>query len=111
MTAEQRRQLGMLVNYLKWSGLIFAGFLLIVLVKNQTLNMEYRYRQLSVQARELREGKRRLIMVRAALTDPVRIGKIAREQLGMIVPVPGQVKMVQIYEERLDRNERLSRLP
>lgn len=51
----------------------------------------YRLEALKAQREQLSESNRQLRLEEASLRDPERVDAIARRQLGMGIPIPGQV--------------------
>ena len=61
----------------------------------ECIQMRYRIEQLDVQRAQTAELNRQLHLEVATLRSPSRVDAIARNQLGLTVPVPGQVAPVE----------------
>ena len=48
----------------------------------------------TLERRRLEEERRKLLLERAYLRRPERIARIARDQLGMMQPAPGDIRVV-----------------
>src|SRR5438105_15031269 len=57
----------------------------------QWIQYGYRIEEAQKKKEQLAETGRQLRLERASLSNPQRIDSIARKQLGMVVPAPGQV--------------------
>ena len=57
----------------------------------QWIQYGYRIEEAQKKKEQLAEIGRQLRLERASLSNPQRIDSIARKQLGMVVPVPGQL--------------------
>ena len=57
----------------------------------QWIQYGYRIEEAQKKKEQLAETGRRLRLERASLSNPQRIDSIARKQLGMVVPAPGQL--------------------
>jgi len=57
----------------------------------QWIQYGYRIEEAQKKREQLAEIGRQLRLERASLSNPQRIDSIARKQLGMVVPVPGQL--------------------
>src|SRR5438874_4975101 len=57
----------------------------------QWIQYGYRIEEAQKKKGQLAEIERQLRLERASLSNPQRIDSIARKQLGMVVPVPGQL--------------------
>jgi len=57
----------------------------------QWIQFGYRIEEAQKKKEQLAEIGRQLRLERASLTNPQRIDSIARKQLGMVVPLPGQL--------------------
>src|SRR6266516_3966890 len=57
----------------------------------QWIQYGYRIQEAQKKKEQLTETGRRLRVERASLSNPQRIDSIARKQLGMVVPAPGQL--------------------
>ena len=57
----------------------------------QWIQYGYRIEEAQKKAKRLAEIGRQLRLERASLSNPQRIDSIARKQLGMVVPAPGQL--------------------
>ena len=57
----------------------------------QWIQYGYRIEEAQKKKEQLAETGRQLRLERASLSNPQRIDSIARKQLGMVVPVPGQL--------------------
>src|ERR1700745_2967182 len=57
----------------------------------QWIQYGYRIEEAQKKKAQLAEIERQLRLERAALSNPQRIDSIARKQLGMVVPAPGQL--------------------
>src|SRR5438105_2207638 len=57
----------------------------------QWIQYGYRIEESQKKKEQLAETERQLRLERASLSNPQRIDSIARKQLGMVVPAPGQL--------------------
>jgi cell division protein FtsL len=57
----------------------------------QSIQYGYRIEEAQKRREQLAETGRQLRLERASLSNPQRIDSIARKQLGMVVPAPGQL--------------------
>src|SRR5437016_8672758 len=57
----------------------------------QWIQYGYRIEEVRKKKEQMAEIDRQLRLERASLSDPRRIDSIARKQLGMVVPAPGQL--------------------
>jgi cell division protein FtsL len=57
----------------------------------QCIQYGYRIEEAQIKMQRLTEVGRQLRLERASLSNPQRIDSIARKQLGMVVPAPGQL--------------------
>ncbi len=68
-----------------------AGVLLYAWQHFQYLQLGYRLEELKAERSEAAELNQQLHLEVAALRSPMRVDAIARNQLGLTVPLPGQV--------------------
>lgn len=76
-------------------GLLAAGGLLYAWQHFRCLELGYQLEELKAQRAQLGELNQQLKLEAAALRSPMRIDAIARRQLGLTVPLPGQVAPVE----------------
>jgi cell division protein FtsL len=76
-------------------GIIAAGGLLYAWQHFQCLELGYRLEELKSARAQAVELNQQLKLEAAALSSPMRIDAIARQQLGLTAPVPGQVAPVE----------------
>lgn len=79
--------------------LAVAGLLLYAWQHFQCLELGYRMEELKAERQQAAELNLQLKLEAAALRSPMRIDAIARRQLGLTVPLPGQVAPVTAPEE------------
>ncbi len=84
---ERREQKYLVVVSLLLSAAILAG----AYQRFATIQAGYRIEALKSQRDQLLEANRQFRLEEASLRDPERVDAIARKQLGLGVPVPGQV--------------------
>ena len=77
------------------SGLVAAGGLLYAWQHFQCLQLGYQLEELKAERAQGLELNQQLRLEAAALSSPMRIDAIARRELGLTMPVPGQVAPVQ----------------
>ena len=76
-------------------GTVFAAFMLVYASQYfQCLSMRYQVEELKSKRAEAAALNQQLKLEAAALRAPMRIDVIARNRLGLTVPVPGQVTPV-----------------
>ncbi len=80
-------------------GIVAAGGLLYAWQHFQCLELGYRLEELKGARAQAVELNHQLKLEAAALTSPMRIDAIARQQLGLTQPVPGQVAAAQGPDE------------
>src|SRR6202012_1352385 len=71
--------------------LFFALTMVYVWQHFSAIEVGYKVEAQKTQVEQLRETNRQLRLTEAQLSDPGRIDRIARQQLGLDVPLPGQV--------------------
>ncbi|HXW61412.1 MAG TPA: cell division protein FtsL [Candidatus Acidoferrales bacterium] len=75
-----------------WTGAAMAACLLSYAWQHfQCIEIRYRLEQLSSERAQAAELNQQLHLEVATLRSPMRVDAIARNQLGLTVPVPGQV--------------------
>lgn len=79
------------VRLTAFAGLFAAGFLLYAWQHFQCLELGYKIEELKADRAQSAEMNQQLTLEIAALRSPGRIDAIARNQLGLTRPVPGQV--------------------
>lgn len=72
-------------------GLFLAGLLFYGWQHYQWIQYGYRIEAAQKKKEQLAEAGRQLRLERASLRNPQRIDAIARSELGMVVPAPGQL--------------------
>ena len=72
-------------------GLFVLGLLFYGWQHYQWIQYGYRIEEAQKKREQIAETSRQLRLERASLRDPKRIDSIARGELGMVVPQPGQV--------------------
>ena len=72
-------------------GLFVVGLFFYGWQHYQWIQYGYRIEEAQKTKEQLAETSRKLRLERASLRDPKRIDSIARGDLGMVVPVPGQL--------------------
>jgi cell division protein FtsL len=72
-------------------GILFVLVMVYVWQHLSAIEVGYQVEAQKVQLEQMREENRQLRLVEAKLTDPVRIDRIAKQQLGLDAPQPGQV--------------------
>jgi cell division protein FtsL len=72
-------------------GLFLAGLFFYAWQQYQWIQYGYRIEEAQKKREQLAEAARQLRLERASLRNPQRIDAIARGELGMVVPVPGQL--------------------
>jgi cell division protein FtsL len=73
------------------TGVLAAGGLLYAWQHFQCIQLGYQLEELKAERGQAAELNQQLKLEAAALRAPMRIDAIARRQLGLTVPVPGQV--------------------
>ncbi|MEW5693202.1 MAG: cell division protein FtsL [Candidatus Hydrogenedentota bacterium] len=109
LTHNQRTQIRFLVKYIRILAAIAIVLFTIVFIKNYTLKVRFKKGQLELKRDELLEENRKLMIKYSAVTDPVRIEKIAREKLGMVLPDRKNIHLMQIYEDISEVPEKLAK--
>jgi cell division protein FtsL len=89
--AEQRRQYFLLVGL---AALFMIGLLAYGWQQYRWVQSGYEIATAQKQRDELLEFRKQLLVERAAMANPGRIDKIARNTLGMTPPAPGQTVML-----------------
>ena len=74
-----------------YGGVLAAGLLLFAWQHFQCLQLGYQLEELKAERGQAAEMNQRLKLEVAALKSPERIDAIARNTLGLTMPVPGQV--------------------
>ncbi len=82
------------VRVVALGGLFTAGALLYAWQHFQCLQLGYQLEELKAARSQALELNQQLRLESAALSSPMRIDAIARRQLGLTMPVPGQVTPV-----------------
>ncbi len=77
----------------------------------ECIQMRYRIEQLDVQRAQSAELNRQLHLEVATLRSPSRVDAIARNQLGLTVPVPGQVAPVEQSGDEVLAEARMMQTP
>jgi cell division protein FtsL len=78
-------------------GLAMVGFLLLfVWERVEIVRVGYHIERLKTQKTALQRERDELEVKVSALTSPERIARVAKEQLGMTPPQPGQVVLVYL---------------
>ena len=80
-------------------GMVTACALLYTWQHFQCIQMSYQLEALKTQQTEARGLNQQLRLEVAGLRDPMRIDVIARRQLGLTAPVPGQVENLNAPSE------------
>ena len=75
-------------------GVVAAGGLLYAWQHFQSLQLGYQIEELKAERAQAAELNQQLRLEAAALSSPMRIDAIARRELGLTMPVPGQVAPV-----------------
>ncbi len=78
----------------RWAGLtalLAAGVLLYAWQHFQCIQLGYRIEELKAEREQAAQMNLQLKLEAAALRSPMRIDAIARRELGLTVPLPGQV--------------------
>ncbi len=88
---EQRRQYFLLVGL---AGLFMVGLLAYGWQQYQWVQSGYEIESAQKQRDELAEYRKQLLLQRASLATLERIDRLARTQLGMTLPAPGQTVML-----------------
>jgi cell division protein FtsL len=73
------------------AGMFFFGLFAYGWQHYQWIQYGYRIEEAQKRVQRLSEIGRQLRLERASLSSPQRIDSIARKQLGMVVPAPGQL--------------------
>ena len=73
------------------AGLFVVGLFYYGWQHYQWIQYGYRIEEAQKKKEHLAEVSRQLRLERASLRDPKRIDSIARRELGMVIPVPGQL--------------------
>jgi cell division protein FtsL len=73
------------------AGLLVLGLFFYGWQHYQWIQYGYRLEEVQKKKEQLSETARQLKLERASLRDPKRIDSIARGELGMVVPAPGQL--------------------
>lgn len=79
------------VRLVAFAGLFAAGFLLYAWQHFQCLDFGYQIEELKAERSQSAELNQQLTLEIASLRAPMRIDAIARNQLGLTRPVPGQI--------------------
>ena len=74
-----------------FGGLVLLGLFFYGWQHYQWIQYGYRLEEAQKKKEQLSETSRQLKLERASLRDPKRIDSIARGELGMVVPAPGQL--------------------
>lgn len=84
---------------LRWTGLsllLAAGVFLYTWQHFRCLQLGYRIEELKAEREQAAQLNLQLKLEAAALRSPMRIDAIARRELGLTVPLPGQVAPVAV---------------
>jgi cell division protein FtsL len=88
-----------------------AGLLLYAWQHFECIQIRYQIEQLDSQQAKARELNQQLHLEVATLRSPMRVDAIARNQLGLTVPVPGQVAPVDDSNDGVVAQARAVGLP
>lgn len=84
----------MIIVFMVSTAMVFSGSLFYVWSRLKTVNLSYDISRQTQLQRDLIQQNKRLNLEVATLKSPDRIEKIARKELGMIVPERGQVEVI-----------------
>lgn len=80
-----------MLHHLGLGGLLTAVLFLYAWQHFQCIQLSYQMESLKAQQAQMAELNRQLTLEAAGLRAPARIDEIARQQLGLTAPVPGQL--------------------
>jgi cell division protein FtsL len=75
--------------------LIIFGILYNLFLSLMSLSLNYEYREVSKIKKALEKENKNLIVKYSSLSSPARIGKYAREKLGLIKPMEKQFRYLK----------------
>lgn len=84
-----------LVHSFTFIAILLVVSLFFVWSRLQVVNLEYNISSLESRVRDLSQETKRLKLEAASLRNPVRIEQVAKAELGLRLPTPEQIIIVQ----------------